>query len=249
VGVDWKQRAIEQWTVDPCGPDATTTTELLRRRRDYAPWMASALDYAGSRDLDVLDVGCGQGIDLCEYARAGARVTGIDLTPRHVELARRHLADLGLDGTVVLGDAEQLPFADNQFDRVSSNGVLHHTPSMQAALSEIYRVLRPDGRATIIVYNRNSWHFWAHQVLVRGILKGRLFRKPSLVSLLYAVERGSGRPLVNLYSQYQVRQMLVDAGFSHAETAVSPFRKTESRLGELLGARDHGWYVIGRAVK
>src|SRR5947207_3392306 len=89
-----------------------------------------------AKGLDVLDVGCGQGIDLAGYAMAGGRPTGVDLTPRHVELARAHPAAMGLEGEVVVGDAEALPFVDESFDRVSSNGVLHHTPDMPAALRE-----------------------------------------------------------------------------------------------------------------
>src|SRR4051794_26352106 len=149
----YKRANIEQWTADPCGeviaegePGTRSYFESLDAgREDYAPWMSDQLGYAGTRDLDVLDIGSGQGIDLVRYARAGAHVTGIDLTPRHCELARAHLQAMGLDGTVVNGDAERLPFQDASFDRVSSNGVLHHTPDMLAALREIRRVLRPGG--------------------------------------------------------------------------------------------------------
>ncbi len=106
---DPKQRAIEQWTADLCGPetgDAEPGTleyleRLIRGRLEYAPWMPEELDYDGARGLDVLDVGCGQGIDVVLYARGGARATGIDLTPRHVELARAHVAAAGLEATVV----------------------------------------------------------------------------------------------------------------------------------------------------
>src|SRR5437773_3171442 len=114
-GASAKARAIEQWTADPCGPPAEDALGLIMARREYAPWMASELGYADSTALDVLDVGCGQGIDLCEYAMAGAKVTGIDLTPRHVELARQWLGELGLEGEVLIGDAESLPFADETF--------------------------------------------------------------------------------------------------------------------------------------
>ena len=134
-----KHRAVEQWTADPIDAHRVEGAEpgtreffdlLLASRREYGPWMADALDYEGADGLDVLDVGCGQGIDLAEYALAGARATGVDLTARHVELANRHLQLLGLSGTAVEGDAEHLPFSDASFDRVSSNGVLHHTPDM-----------------------------------------------------------------------------------------------------------------------
>jgi ubiquinone/menaquinone biosynthesis C-methylase UbiE len=168
---DYKRAAIEQWTADPSGanaaggePGSTEYVErLLEARHNYAAWMADELDYAGALGLDVLVVGCGQGIDVARYAQAGARATAIDLTPRHVELARAHLAALDLDATIELGDAESLPFDDGSFDRVSSNGVLHHTPDMHTDLAEIARVLRPGGEARIIVYNKRSF-CWLKQV-------------------------------------------------------------------------------------
>lgn len=73
TSIDWKTRTVEQWTADPCGPDATGIRALMQGRRDYAPWMAAQLDYAGAAGLRVLDVGCGQGIDVCEFALAARR--------------------------------------------------------------------------------------------------------------------------------------------------------------------------------
>ena len=142
---------------------------LLQGRFEYGPWMPDELGYDTTRGRRALDVGCGQGIDVYRYALAGAHATGIDLTPRHVELARAHLAAMGLEAEIVEGDAEQLPFADASFERVSSNGVLHHTPDMPSALREILRVLRPGGEARIIVYNKRSFHYW----LTQGPAAGR----------------------------------------------------------------------------
>jgi ubiquinone/menaquinone biosynthesis C-methylase UbiE len=254
VAVDWKQRAIEQWTADPCGPRVSGAEALLRARRAYAPWMPSALDYDGAADLDVLDVGCGQGIDLCEYARAGARVTGIDLTPRHVELARQHLAELGLVGAAVVeGDAERLPFPDESFDLVSSNGVLHHTPDMVGALKEIRRVLRQDGRLTVIVYNRRSAHYWLHQVLLRGIVQAGLVREGGMAGVLSAhVERSTvgARPLVRALTASQLRAMLHQAGFGVASVEPTPFQPHETLFTKKLTRVPQfpvGWYLIGRA--
>lgn len=73
-------------------PDVEGIEALIAARREYAPWMAEQLGYSKPEGLDVLDLGCGQGIDVCEFGLAGARVTGIDLTPRHIELARIHFA-------------------------------------------------------------------------------------------------------------------------------------------------------------
>jgi SAM-dependent methyltransferase len=265
---DYKRAAIEQWTADPCGVAAGEpgTREyfeaLLEARAQHAPWMDSALDYAGTRGLRVLDVGCGQGIDVARYALAGARVTGIDLTPRHVELARSHTAALGLDAEVVQGDAENLPFADGTFDRASSNGVLHHTPDMPVALREIRRVLRPGGRATVVVYNRRSFHYWIQQVLSSGILMGGLRAEGSMSALLSRnVERSSigARPLVNVYTPPEMRRHLAAAGFARVRATTAHFHPEDTFITEWLAARTSvlrrrrvldalgragGWYVV-----
>jgi ubiquinone/menaquinone biosynthesis C-methylase UbiE len=267
---DAKREAVRQWTADPCGPEITARRgtreaieQLLSGRHAYAPWLTETLSYRSTAGLDVLDVGCGQGIDLVEYARAGAHATGVDLTPRHVELARGHLDAMGLAANVVQGDAERLPFADASFDRVSSNGVLHHTPDMPEALREIRRVLRLGGSACVIVYNRHSFHYWISQVAVRGILLGALLREGSMAGVLASgVELSSidARPLVRVYSARRLRQMLVDAGFADVRVSVRGFKVEDTPISAWLAAHTHalhsrrlldglgrlgGWYVIG----
>ena len=272
---DYKQAAIEQWTADPCGasvaggePGSGEYFEhLLAARHDYAPWMAEELDYAGSTGLDVLDVGCGQGIDVAGYAQAGASATGVDLTPRHVELARAHLAALDLDAQIVLGDAEALPFDDASFDRVSSNGVLHHTPDMRAALKEIARVLQPGGDARIIVYNKRSFHYWLQQFAWEGIVRRGLLRERSMAGVLSSgVEVSSigARPLVRVYSPRRMRKLLQHAGLERVETVVRHFHPGDtlitavlaSRLGALQKphvldriGRVGGWYIVATGRK
>jgi ubiquinone/menaquinone biosynthesis C-methylase UbiE len=270
-----KQAAITQWTADPCGSSVSEgepgtlpyLERLLEARTEYAPWMADELGYAGSTGLRVLDVGCGQGIDLIHYAQAGATVTGVDLTPRHVDLARKHLALLGLQGTVVEGDAESLPFEDGSFDRVSSNGVLHHTPGIEASLREILRVLEPGGEARIILYNRNSFHYWLTQVLWEGVLRGGLLQERSMAGVLSrGVEFSSigARPLVRVYSRSNVRRLLHDAGFVDVTTSVRHFLPSDTPVTHVARrflrsledpavqdriGRIGGWYVIGRGVR
>ena len=269
TNAQWKSAAIDCWTADPCGSSTAAgepgTKEyfqrLLASRREYAPWMADALDYAGAAGLDVLDVGCGQGIDLAAYALAGAHPTGVDLTPRHVELANAHLAALELEGDAVVGDAEQLPFPDESFDRVSSNGVLHHTPDLPAALREIHRVLRPGGEARVIVYNRHSFHYWLTQVLWHGLLQGRLFRTRSLdgvMSETVEYTTTGARPLVHAYSPKEMRRMLASAGLRDVRSFVRHFQPNDTPPTKLLTTigisfsqpmrdrigRTGGWYVV-----
>jgi SAM-dependent methyltransferase len=104
----------------------------------------------------VLDIGCGPGFWARHLIPLGADYTGIDISPRSVELARRSLELYGLRGTIQIGNAEALPFDDASMDAVVSEGVIHHTPDTQACIDEIYRVLRPGGRAAVSVYYRSA---------------------------------------------------------------------------------------------
>ncbi|MGA9754749.1 MAG: methyltransferase domain-containing protein, partial [Desulfobaccales bacterium] len=78
---------------------------------------------------------------------AGGRVVGLDVTLAMIERARAHPARLGLGQvTFQVGDAEALPFPDNDFDAVISNGVFNLALDKARALSEVHRVLKPGGR-------------------------------------------------------------------------------------------------------
>jgi len=98
----------------------------------------------------VLDVGCGAGLDLFVAARLvgpEGRACGIDLTPEMAARARANLAAAGIGHAEVrVAAAEAIPYPDDRFDVVTSNGVLNLSPRKDAAFREIHRVLRPGGR-------------------------------------------------------------------------------------------------------
>src|ERR1044071_8414907 len=124
----WKQRAREQWSANPCGAHVAQGLEFgtrdyfdaieAYRYREYAPWMKEALGFDRYSGKRVLEIGCGTGTDLLQFARGGARVTGIDLTPRSVEIARRRFDLYGAKGEFAIGDAENVPFPGESFDLV-----------------------------------------------------------------------------------------------------------------------------------
>jgi SAM-dependent methyltransferase len=101
----------------------------------------------------VLDLGSGAGTDSLVAAQmvgSEGRVTGIDMTPQMLAKARAASAEMGLAHVeFVEGEAEQLPFADESFDVVISNGVIDLIPDKEAVFSEVYRVLAPGGRMQI----------------------------------------------------------------------------------------------------
>jgi SAM-dependent methyltransferase len=113
------------------------------------PWALGRLSL-GER---VLDLGCGAGTDSLVAAQmvgGEGRVTGIDMTPEMLAKARSAAAQAGASNVdFVEGEIEALPFADETFDVVISNGVVDLIPDKDAVFDEIYRVLAPGGRIQI----------------------------------------------------------------------------------------------------
>jgi len=94
---------------------------------------------------NILDVGCGTGANLKMLAAYG-KTEGVDISEQAVEFCRQR----GLD-SVMLGAAEQLPYANESFDLVISLDVIEHLDDDVAGLQEMRRVLRPDGRLLLFV--------------------------------------------------------------------------------------------------
>jgi SAM-dependent methyltransferase len=113
--------------------------------------------YSAAKGLKVLDIGCGNGYVLYQYARHGAEVTGVDLTKTAVELSRERFALGGLSGEFLEVDGNKLPLPDGHFDIVCSMGVLHHISNPRPMADEIFRVLKPGGRLIVMLYHRYSW--------------------------------------------------------------------------------------------
>ena len=105
----------------------------------------------------VLEVGCGAGVDLARFAKGGAEVTGVDLAPSAIALARANFEQQGLQGRFEVADGERLPFPDNSFDMVFAHGVVQYTANPRQLVEECRRVLKPGGEAIFQVYNRVSW--------------------------------------------------------------------------------------------
>jgi ubiquinone/menaquinone biosynthesis C-methylase UbiE len=115
------------------------------------------IDFDEWKGQDVLDVGCGAGVEVVRFARAGARVTGVDIAASAIALARQNLEQQGLSARLDVADGEQLPYPDASFDLVFAHGVVQYTGDDRRMVSEVHRVLRPGGLAIFQGYNRISW--------------------------------------------------------------------------------------------
>lgn len=125
------------------------------RREDIEKFSYHLWQFDKHKNKKVLDIGCGPGWLVRNYAQNGAVVFAVDIANIAVELTKKMLEVYNLSATVQQANAEELPFEDNCFDFISSSGVLHHTPDMQKAVNEAYRVLKPGGEAIISVYYKN----------------------------------------------------------------------------------------------
>jgi len=130
------------------------------------------IPFAELRGKRVLEIGCGMGLHSELIARAGARLTSIDLSDTSVMATSRRLALKGIESDVRLMDAEQLDFPDESFDFIWSWGVIHHSAHTGRVVRQIHRVLKTGGECRIMVYNlagmpayltmmcEYSWKFW-----------------------------------------------------------------------------------------
>lgn len=161
----------------------------------------------------VLEIGCGAGGHSVLFATKGAVMTSVDITPQRAEATQvkydllAGLIDPGC--TARQADAENLPFADATFDIVYSNGVLHHTRDTERAIAEVFRVLKPGGQAVIMLYCKDSWHYWFNMVFCVGLLQGKLFGSRNWLG--HATEWGGkdqqvvANPITRCYSKSEMK--------------------------------------------
>lgn len=269
-GTDAKAAVAAFWEEASCGEvyaegadERARFDAQARARYTMEPFIFPFARFGEGAGKDVLEIGVGMGADHVEWARGGpASLTGIDLTERAVDHTRRRLDLYGLHSTVRTADAERLPFDDASFDVVYSWGVLHHSPDTQRAVDEVWRVLRPGGRAAVMVYHRASvvgGVLWARY----GLLRGRPGTSLDEIYATYlespgtkAYSHAGARRLFHRFSSVRTRVELSngdllegEAGQRHQGAALALARRVWPRpLIRTLG-RGLGLFLLIDAVK
>jgi ubiquinone/menaquinone biosynthesis C-methylase UbiE len=249
----------QYWDEYPCGIQVTNEewgsreffNDIKKKFQEtYTAYAHSdaLLNFRAYKDKSVLEIGCGIGIDALEFARNGARVTAIDLSPKNIELTKKYFAYNAVDATIEVGNAEQLRFPDNTFDLVIAIGVLYYTPNTQKAVDEIFRVLKSDGKIICMFFNLYSWY-----VLLARISSTNIDHEKK------------DPPIIKLYSIKEVKKMFEK--FSTLEIVMDRFpTKTIKRSGiiahlynsvlvPLFGIipkpiiRPFGFHIIVKAIK
>jgi ubiquinone/menaquinone biosynthesis C-methylase UbiE len=218
------ERVREYWDRRPCNirhsplPVGTREyfDEVEARKYFVEPHIPRFAQFERWRGKKVLEIGCGIGTDTVNFARAGARVTAVELSRESMELARKRMQVYRLENRVrfYLGSAEELTsfLPDERYDLVYSFGVIHHTPNPERVLEQLRRYTGPGSTVKIMVYHRYSWKvFW----IVMSYGKGRFWRLDQLVA--ENSEAQTGCPVTYSYSRQQARELLESRGFRTTE--------------------------------
>lgn len=170
-------QTIEQ-LFDGIAPEYDRMNHLMSFNADRR-WRRVAVRHIAntSEPLQVLDLATGTGdfaIAIAQKLPTGGHVTGIDLSEKMMELGRGKVIVEGLTDKVTLlrGNAEALPFADNTFDRVTVAFGVRNYGDLRKGLSETHRVLRDGGKFVIIElsYPDNRFLLWCYKLYALKVL-------------------------------------------------------------------------------
>lgn len=157
IGTYWNEHIHDlEIATHPVGT-AGFFRELDAYRFDKLRYLPRVVDFSSYKGKKLLEVGCGVGIDLVRFARAGTIVTGVDLAQVSIDLAKKNFEHNGLEADLRVMNGEALTFPDNSFDVVYAHGVLQYTADAPQMARELHRVLKPGGEAIVMVYNKYSW--------------------------------------------------------------------------------------------
>jgi ubiquinone/menaquinone biosynthesis C-methylase UbiE len=162
--------------------------------------------------MKVLDVGCGTGSDLELYHQGGCEISGVDLSPAMVKVARKKF---GGDTDLRVCDASQMPYEDESFDLVLTSFTLHEmSPELMAAvLLEMIRVVKQDGKLLLCDFAPRPFDIpmgWLYRYgnLMLEVIAGR----EHLMNGINFVKRGGLKELIKPYPLGIVRSKVIGAG-------------------------------------
>jgi ubiquinone/menaquinone biosynthesis C-methylase UbiE len=206
------------------------------------------LNLPALKGKSVLEIGCGIGLDALEYAKSGAKVTAIDISPVCIGLAKKYFAYNNLHAQIEIGNVEELYYSDNSFDVVIARQILMFIPNTQKAIEEILRVLKSGGEIVALLHNKYSWYVFL------GKISGTKL-----------VAETKDPPINKFFSIREVKYLF--EGFSNIEIVMDKFpTKTNRRSGifamlynnffvNLTKAipkklmKPFGYYIIVKAIK
>ncbi len=135
--------------------------EVEKRKYHVEPHIPAFAEFPRWSGKRVLEIGCGIGTDTISFARAGAQVTAVDLSPASLDIARQRARVFGLADRIRFFQADAEHLGDTvpaeKYDLVYSFGVIHHTPQPRRAVESLRGYLGTDSELRLMIYAKNSW--------------------------------------------------------------------------------------------
>ena len=164
---------------------------MTRRKYRVEPHIIDFADFASYKNKKVLEVGCGIGTAAQSFIENGAIYTGIDISDKSIEIAKKRLDIFDLSGNLFQANIENMNHMNgNDFDLVYSFGVLHHTVDIHKSLENVYNMLKPGGQFKLMLYAKNSWKYF------------------EIADGLQQFEAQNGCPIANVYTHEEVNKLL-----------------------------------------
>ena len=161
---------------DNIAPDYDKLNHILSMNIDKG-WRKKAVKEIVDKEspLNILDVACGTGdftIEIAQKAAKGSTITGIDLSEGMMKIGREKIAAAGVDAQMIQGDCENLPYSDDEFDRISVGFGVRNFEHLELGLSQMCRVLKQDGKLVVLELSvpSNSIIRWCYKLYFLKIL-------------------------------------------------------------------------------
>ncbi|PIP37487.1 MAG: methyltransferase type 12 [Desulfobacterales bacterium CG23_combo_of_CG06-09_8_20_14_all_51_8] len=260
----------DYWNARPCNirhsPKPIGTKEYFDEVevRKYAvePHIPQFADFPSWKGKRVLEIGCGIGTDTINFARAGAKVTAVDLSKESLELAQKRASVFNLADRIQFfcGNSEELDqfVPVDKYDLVYSFGVIHHTPHPERVIKCIRKFMNADSELRIMLYSKASYKlFW--------IMKEECVWDMGRLDELIArnSEAQTGCPVTYSYTFNEVRSLLSDFQIIEMQKAhiftwdIEAYKRYEfkkdaiwanvsdEQIAEL--EKELGWHLLTRA--
>ncbi|MDP2905987.1 MAG: methyltransferase domain-containing protein [Candidatus Omnitrophota bacterium] len=246
------RKTIEEQTADLYADLFVRTSgdEFYKKAQNYIDRTGLEKDWFAGKTC--LDAGCGSGVASYSFSKIDkTKVIAFDIGYECLKIARKNLEPLN-NCALVQSSVERVPFKDGAFDFINCNGVLHHIPDINKALSEFFRVLKPQGLLFIGVYGRGGL-MNEHKINFYRLFS-RLVPYYLLRKLLFVRNKNEWLdnlcvPIRNAFSEQEIRRMLSRSGFSDITRISRDFyRRPCGFLERLIIGRD-GMYIHFLAKK
>jgi ubiquinone/menaquinone biosynthesis C-methylase UbiE len=209
----------DYWNAQPCNVKHSTAAintkeyfeDVKNKRYFVEPHIIEFMELAKWDNKKVLEIGCGIGTDAYMLAKHGAIYTGVDLSDKSLEIAKKRFELFELNGSFLNINAENMEIYPNDtFDMIYSFGVIHHTVKPENIIKEVNRVLKKGGTFKLMLYATNSW------------------KKIMIDSGLDQYEAQANTPIANTYTNDEVKILLKDfKDIKIEQTHIFPYKVEE----------------------